>query len=155
MFLCIGHVGKFVWIEICVRTFTTRLGYPHRWSMLWIICVWVVVLVEFCHYRSHQTRTSWMWLLESLTWQNRFYKRNGTGPMVICKRRQGALIFKGIIRLCYSPSPQAYACGVCSCWTTATASDAVTTAVTTAQAVPNLELLKVTVEVLDLTEQVL
>ena len=38
MFLCIGHVGKFVWIEICVRTFTARLGYPRCRSMLWIIC---------------------------------------------------------------------------------------------------------------------
>ena len=32
-------VGKFVWIEICVKTFTARLGYPCRQSMLWIICV--------------------------------------------------------------------------------------------------------------------
>ena len=39
MFLCIGHVGKFVWIEICFRTSTARLGYPRRRSMLWIICV--------------------------------------------------------------------------------------------------------------------
>ena len=39
MFLCIGHVGKFVWIEIYVRTFTAKLGYPRRRSMLWIICV--------------------------------------------------------------------------------------------------------------------
>ena len=96
-----------------------------------MLCVvWVVVLVKFCHYRSHQTRTCWIRLLESLPWQNRFYKRNGTGSIVICKRRQGALIFKGIIRLCYSPSPQAYACGVCSCWTTA--AGAATTAATTA-----------------------
>ena len=73
--------------------------------------------------------------------------------MVICKRRHGALIFKGIICLCWSPSPQAYTCGVCSCRKTTAATTA--DAVTTAAAVPNQELLKVTVEVLDLAEQVL
>ena len=81
--------------------------------------------------------------------------------MVICKRIQGVLIFKGIIPLYYSPSLQAYACGVCGCRTTA-AAEAKAGATTAAQpqpqpqqAVPSQELLKVTVEVLDLAEQVL
>ena len=54
--------------------------------------------------------------------------------MVICKRSQGALIFKGIIPIYYSPSPQAYEYGVCSCRTTAAAkaADAATTPATTA-----------------------
>ena len=37
MFLYIGHVGEFVWIEVCGRTFTARLGYPRR-VLCYVMC---------------------------------------------------------------------------------------------------------------------